>query len=72
MTPEYKRKLQSALITTGKQVIAKINDRVPTVLQLEVLFDKLLQAIDKEDMKGQGQASKELMANLLKYQIENL
>jgi hypothetical protein len=72
MNPKYNRKLQSALIETGKLVAAKEGQPAPSVSELEVLFDKLLVAIDSENMKDQVKASKELTASLVKWQIENL
>jgi hypothetical protein len=72
MNREYNKKIESALIATGKLVAAKEGQPAPSVPELEVLFDKLLQAIDKEDMKGQVRASKELIASLIKWQIEKL
>jgi hypothetical protein len=72
MNPEYNRKLESALIATGKLVAAKEGQPAPSVSELERLFDKLLQAIDNENMKDQAKASRELTASLIKWQVEKL
>lgn len=72
MNPKYNRKLQSTLIETGKLVAAKEGQPAPSVPELEVLFDKLLQAVDGENMKDQARASQELIASLTKWQIEKL
>lgn len=70
MTPLYTRKLQSALIATGKKV--ELMEKAPTVREIIALFDKFIDAAEGEDMKGQAKASGELIAGLAKWQIEKM
>lgn len=69
MTP-YAIKLQSALIDTGKDVENRRHMPTPTLPEMEVLYDKFLQAIDKDDMMGKIKAARELTAALVKWQVE--
>jgi hypothetical protein len=70
MNPLYNRKLQSALIATGKKV--ELMEHAPTVRDIMQLFDKFIDTAEGEDMKGQAKASAELIAGLVKWQIEKL
>lgn len=68
----YTQKLQSTLIDTGKSV-EKLRDYTPpTIPEIEVLYDKFLQAVDKDDMREMTEASKELITALVKWRVEIL
>jgi hypothetical protein len=68
MTP-YNRKLQSALISAGKNVEANIDNKTPTIPDLKVLFDKFSES---GDTAAQSNAVAELIAGLVKWQVERV
>lgn len=72
MNPYYNRKLQQCLIDTGKKVERQIVDKTPSIPDIEILFDKLLQAVETGDMKSQSVTSGELIAGLVKWRVEKL
>lgn len=72
MNPLRTRKLQSALIATGKKVELMEYEKAPTEREITILFDTFIDAIDNEDMKGQAKASGELIAGLVKWRIEKM
>jgi hypothetical protein len=68
MTP-YNRKLQSALISAGKNVEANIDNKTPTIRDLKVLFDKFTES---GDTATQAKSVAELIAGLVKWQVERV
>jgi len=72
MNVKYTSKLQDALINAGKIVEAKIKESTPEAIYIELLFERFLKAIDKNDLKAQTETSTRLIAALLKFQIEKL
>ena len=70
MNPIYNRKLQSALISAGKQVEAKIKEPASEMEDIHSLFYRL-EAVEHDPIRAR-RASTELIAALLKYQIEKL
>lgn len=64
------RKLQQALLGIGHQV--ERNPTIPTVSDIEILFDKFLQAVDTGDMIAQRKAVNELCAGVVRWEINKL
>lgn len=69
---DYSNKLQHDLIQIGKAVEKAQHERTPTIIQIEMLYDQFLQAVDKDDMKAMVEASKEFVATLVKWRVEVL
>jgi hypothetical protein len=69
MSPNYNRKLQSALISAGKKVEFNIDKETPTIVDLKTLFYKF---IESKDLSEQSKNVQELIGCLLKWQIESL
>lgn len=72
MNPLYNRKLQSALIDTGKRVEAMENKPAPEIPVLEIKFNQFLAAVEMGDMPNLSYTTKELIAALVKWQIEKM
>lgn len=64
------RKLQQALLDIGHQV--EKDPTIPTVFDIEILFDKFLQAVDTGDMIAQRKAANELCAAVVRWEINKL
>jgi hypothetical protein len=71
MTP-YTRKLETALIDTGKAVERSQAEMTPILSELDILYDSFRQALVGDDMMKQIKAAKALTAAILKWQIEKL
>jgi hypothetical protein len=69
MTPQYTRKLQSALIAIGKEAE---KTATPSPDDLYRQFEQLMTAIDKQDMKAMKAASTELAGSVVKFMVEKL
>jgi hypothetical protein len=63
------RKLQSALIETGKDVEGNINKGTPSISELKVLFDKFSASSDTAAL---AKTVAELIAGLVKWQVEKM
>ena len=77
MTPttrpiEYTQKLQHLLIDIGNAVEKMQEQPTLTIPEIEILYDKFLQAVDKDDTAAIGKALKELIAALAKWRVEKL
>jgi hypothetical protein len=66
----YSRKLQSALIDTGKEVEAIA--KTPTLAELEGNFERLKIAIQTNDMRKMRSYGRHMAAMIIKMMIEKL
>jgi hypothetical protein len=68
--PKHTRKLQSALIETGKEVEGM--KQVPSLAEMEDRFERFKIAIQTEDLKKQRLYGQQMAAVITKYLIEKL
>lgn len=68
MTP-YTRKLQQALLDIGHQVEGNKDKPAPTAKELELLIYNFLLAIDGRSMKNKANAVKELIGELVRWEM---
>jgi hypothetical protein len=69
MTP-YNRKLQSALISAGKDVEGI--KHTPTVADMEDKLERLKAAIETGDMRMMRKYGREVCAYVMKFMVERL
>lgn len=72
MNPLYNRKLQQALIDTGKKVEQKKNEETQNLNELKFLFDALSVSIEIGNMRAQSVTSSELIAAIMKWRLEKV
>ncbi len=70
MNPLCTRKLQSALIEIGHQV--EKDKRAPGIPQLRALADSFFIALELGNETQQRKAANELIAGVVKWEVENL
>lgn len=70
MNPLYNRKLQSALIEIGHQV--EKDTAAPGVPQLRALADSFFIALELGNEIQQRKAANELIAGVVKWEVETL
>ena len=71
MTP-FTRKLHSALIDIGHQVEGNQHLPAPTIGELKARFDYFKYTVDSGDMISQAHAVKELIWELVRWEMENM
>lgn len=68
----YTHKLQSCLLTTGHDVEAMIDQPPPDAKDLILALYYFRKAMDREDMKAMRKWATQLVAMVVKLQIEKL
>lgn len=63
-------KISSLFFTIAKAI--EKNPKVPSIPEIETKFDAFLQAIEFEDLSKQTLIGNELIASLVKWQVEKV